>query len=404
MSRRLSLRALLASACLSVVVVAAAGCGGDNEGGSQSSTSSNGGADTINVGVATALSGWLAEFDDSFLKSLKLRAEQINDAGGLDGKYKIKLNILDGKSDPAQGAIAAQQLTDSDLMFGPCDQDVGLPAAQVAAKNQIPFITSCAGSSTYPEIVKDYVYLSVPGNWADGSAMAEWGLDKGYKTAYLLYSKDIAYLQGLGEAFKVRYTKGGGKILGTSIYKMGQPRYTTEIDKIANLNPKPDFIAGVVITPDSIVMLKELADRGIDIPVALPYGNQTSLILQPKDALTAIDAYVLGLSPVPEKGSAVAKYFDEYKARYGEDPSPTQAALAVDDWAVVEDAVKRAGSIDHDKIQAALQETENVKGLTGSVTYKGQTGRPKKDFTVVKATPSGFEFQETFFPDEVSRP
>lgn len=393
------LRVPLIIGLLSLTPLVAAGCGGDDD--ASTAASGKGGSETIKIGYVTALTGWLAEFEDTFVNSIKMRFDQINEAGGLAGKYKVDLTIIDGKSDPAQGAIAAEQLADSSIMFGPCDQDVGLPAAQSAAENGIPFISSCAGASEFTEIVEPWVYLSVPGAWADGSGMSEWALDKGYDTAYLLSSNDIAYLQSVGDAFKAQYAKNGGELVGETTYKMGQPRYTTEIDKIANVSPAPEFIAASVITPDSIVMLREMANRGMDIPIMFPFGNQTSLILQPKEALAKLDAYVLGLSPIPEKGSDIAEYFADYREEYGEDPSPSQAAVAADDVAVIDDAVERAGSTDPQAIQDALQETVDVEGMTGPVTYKGQNGRPKKDYTVVKLTPEGFEFTKTFFPTDL---
>jgi len=385
---------------LSLAALAAVGCGDDS---SETSAASSGDGTTLKIGYVSALTGWLAEFEDTFTNALKLEVDKVNAAGGLDGKYPIDLTVVDGKSDPAEGALAAEQLTGdgNTLLFGPCDQDAALPAAQVAAKKGVPFISSCAGASEFTDIVKPYVYLSVPGTWADGSGMAEWALNKGYKTAYMLWSKDIAYLQSVGEAFQAQYARGGGKLLGSSEYKMNEPRYTTEIDKIANLDPKPDFIAGVAITPDSIVMLRELATRNLDIPVMFPYGNQTDLILQPKEALAKLNAYVLGLSPVPEDGSDIAKFFKAYEDKYGEAPSPSQAAMAADDVAVLQDVLKRAGSTDSDALQAALQEVEGVEGITGPITYKGKDGRPEKDYTVVKLTPNGFKFQESFFPKNV---
>lgn len=394
---------VLAIVVFALSALVAVGCGSDDGSSANSGDGGSSESKTLKIGYVSALTGWLAEFEDTFTKALKLKVNEINQKGGLDGKYPVDLTVVDGKSDPAEGALAAEQLVSdgNTLLFGPCDQDVGLPAAQVAQEHGMAFISSCAGASEFTDIVSPNVFLSVPGTWADGSGMAQWALDKGYKTAYLLTSNDIAYLQSVGEAFEAQYTKGGGEVVGKSVYKMGEPRYTTEIDKIANMNPKPDFIAGVAITPDSIVMLQEMATRGLDIPVMFPYGNQTDLILQPKDALAKLNAYVLGLSPIPKNGTALADFFKQYKSKYGADPSPTQAAMALDDVAVLNDAIKRAGSVKADALLKALEETDGVEGTTGPITYKGQSGRPKKDYTVVRLTPDGFKTEETFFPSDV---
>jgi branched-chain amino acid transport system substrate-binding protein len=380
------------------------GCGSSSSGGGSSAAAapSNGGSGkTINIGYVASESGWLAPFEDSFQKALQLGISEANQHGGIDGKYKVKLTMIDGKSEPAQAGIAANQLLNSSIMFGPCDMDAGLPAAQAAAAHKIPFISSCAGASDFTNIVKNYVYLSVPGTWAEGSAMAEWALKKGYKSAYLLYSKDIAYLQSVGTTFQTMYTRGGGKLVGTSVYKMNQPDYSTIIDKIANANPKPAFIAGVVITPDSLVMLKELAAANVHIPIMLTFGNETNLLLQPKDALKAVNAYILGLSPIPKAGTPLGNFFAAYHQKYGQQPDWSQAVNAGDDIAVLNAVMAKAQSTDPAKIQTAMQGLVNVKGLTGNITYSGQDGRPKKNFTVVRVTPDGFKFDDTFFPASV---
>ena len=54
--------------------------------------------DPIKVGFATALSGWLAAYDEEPHKAAILKIEEINKAGGLLGR-QIEYKVMDTKTD-----------------------------------------------------------------------------------------------------------------------------------------------------------------------------------------------------------------------------------------------------------------------------------------------------------------
>ena len=65
--------------------------------------------DPIEVGMAVALTGYLANYDGQFIDGVKLGAERANAAGGIDG-HKIDLHILDDASNATTGVTATNQL------------------------------------------------------------------------------------------------------------------------------------------------------------------------------------------------------------------------------------------------------------------------------------------------------
>src|SRR6266481_10066301 len=68
------------------------------------------GAEPYKVGVATGQTGYLAVTDGPALKGLQLAVDEINSGGGIDGKWKIELDIRNTNSEPAQTATVTQQL------------------------------------------------------------------------------------------------------------------------------------------------------------------------------------------------------------------------------------------------------------------------------------------------------
>src|SRR5262249_26390993 len=56
---------------------------------------------SVKVGFDAALSGFLAPFDSLVTNGSKIAVDQINAAGGINGKTKINLVLKDQKSDAA---------------------------------------------------------------------------------------------------------------------------------------------------------------------------------------------------------------------------------------------------------------------------------------------------------------
>ncbi len=71
-------------------------------------------AEDLTIGLATAQTGGLAPYDQPTLAGFQMRVDEINAAGGIAGKYPIKLIAKDTRSDSAQTALVAQELVAED--------------------------------------------------------------------------------------------------------------------------------------------------------------------------------------------------------------------------------------------------------------------------------------------------
>lgn len=387
-----------------VIGMAFVACGGDDEGGTDNGDGGSAG-ETLKIGLVASQTGWLAQFEETFINGLELAVEQANAEGGLNGEHPIELVTRDGKSDPAEGAIAAQEIIaeEPSFMIIPCDQDAGLPAAQAGQENGIPVMSSCAAASTFPDLVGDFMFLNTPGTFAEGAALAEFALDQGWETAHVLTTNDVAVFQTSGEAFAEMFAQGGGEVTGTSNYTFGEPRYTAVTTQIANLNPQPDVIMLSTNPPDTTVIMRELQGNGVTTPVITVFGNHTETMLQAGASLNAIDTFISTLA-FPTEGSRMAEFYDEYEAEYGERPDTPFAAVGADVIDLLGYAVEEAGSLDPGGVRDAIDSANEVELTSGPVTYEGQNGVPKKGFTFLQARPNEFVEVDQFFPEEVYTP
>jgi branched-chain amino acid transport system substrate-binding protein len=396
--------------CLAVAAMAFTACGSSDEssGGSGDAGEASGGDKAESgeyvVGYVSALTGWLAPFEEPFRQALELRVEQINADGGVDG-HKIKMIIKDGKSDPARGAEVAREMLDEGAQFliNPCDQDVGIPAGQVGQQKQIPTLSACAGAATFPEAVGDYQFLNTAGTFAEGSALAEWALKQDAKTAFLMNSKDIAYIDTLASTVKAHYEQNGGKIVGSANYKYGAPTFKAQMTQIANTKPAPEIVFLLMNIPDSVVALRELAAQGFKGQVILSYASDSPVLFQAGKALEQIKAYVLAFG-FAEKGSRMETFYASYEKKYGKAPESIFAGLGGDAVDLIKAAVEAAGSTDPKAVRDAFDNLENVEVTTGTRTYKGANRVPRTQFAI--ETPNGetFELVEYFSPEKLFQP
>ena len=139
------------------------------------------------IGVATGQTGYLAVTDGPALKGLQLGVDEINAAGGIDGRWPIELDIRNTNSEPAQTATVTQQLIDAgaNMILTPCDLDPSVAGGQIAQRAQIPAISLCASTPTLPELVGDYMFSSWYGDNVTGYTLAKYAIEQGYETAWL---------------------------------------------------------------------------------------------------------------------------------------------------------------------------------------------------------------------------
>lgn len=87
-----------------------------------------GAQDAITLGMALGQTGYLAPFDGPAYEGMQIAIDEINAEGGIGGKLMIETIEKDIRSDPAQTAIAVQELIDAgvSVLIVPCDADPAL--------------------------------------------------------------------------------------------------------------------------------------------------------------------------------------------------------------------------------------------------------------------------------------
>ncbi|THF55955.1 ABC transporter substrate-binding protein [Ollibium composti] len=359
-----------------------------------------GAADPIKIGYPANLTGIQASLDGPMLNGAKLAASEINDAGGVLGR-PIELVVYDSKSDATTISTVASQLIDSDKVVGIigfADSDSVLAIGPQVQTAKIPFITPGATSPKLPSQIGDDIFLAAFGDNVQAAVGAEFALNKlKAKTCYLLTDIGAEYTTLLSDYFVSAFEHGGGKILERDTYKTGDKTFTAQIAKLKAMPEKPDFIFSSSLAEEIGLILKQLRQAGITLPVVGGDGYDSPLLIE-VGGEAANDTYFTTHAFVGEGASPKVKAFSEaYKKATGKEPENAFAPLGYDTVKLMADAIKRAGEPDPAKIRDALAATSGLEGVTGTITYRPGVSVPDKSVSVI-----GVKDGKLFLADEAA--
>ena len=362
----------------------------------------------IKIGMIYNMTGAQASLDVPSANGAKLAVKEINAAGGILGR-QLELVSYDGKTDAATIGNAATQLTETDkvvAMFGFSDTDMVMAAAPIAAKAGIVFVTSGATSPKLPDQVPDYLFMACFGDNVQAAAGAEFASKKlNAKTAYLLIDKGMEYTLLLGKYFKERFAELGGSIVLEDTYQTGDKDFSAQITKLKGLGSLPDTLF-ISSGPDDVgTIVKQFRDAGVDKPIFGGDGYDTPLLIQIAGK-GAENVYFTTHSLMdPQLGTdAVKSFITAYQAEYKTPPENAFAGLGYDTVKLIADAIKRAGSSDPKAIRDALQNTKNLPGVTGAITYQPGSRIPQKGVAIILVKDGKFTLAAELVPEKVPAP
>ena len=121
-------------------------------------------ADSVKVGIVLPLTGSMAKFGEIEKQSFEMALEEINAAGGINGK-KLDLLIEDTTGRPDVGRSVAEKLITKDkvvMIGGGYSSSVTYAAAGVCQQNRMPFLVNTGSADKITSSGWDYVYRLNP--------------------------------------------------------------------------------------------------------------------------------------------------------------------------------------------------------------------------------------------------
>ena len=326
-----------------------------------------GGGDKVRIGVFMSLTGDTANFGISSVNGIKMAAEEVNAAGGINGK-QIELLVQDDRSDASEAATIVTKFVTQDqvhAILGEVASSRSIAAAPIAQNAKIPMLTP---SSTNPEVTRkgNYIFRSCFIDPVQGAAIAQFAAKTlGAKRGALMVDRKQDYSTGLEKVINEVFTKLGGQIVVTQSYASGDQDFNAQITDIKGANPDVIFVPGYY--GDVGLFAKQARDKGVTVPLVGGDGWDSPSLYQIGGAALNGSYFSNHYSP-DDTDPIVQKFVNDYKAKYGSVPDAL-AATAYDAARIMFDAIKRANSLDGAAIRDALAATKEFPGVTGKVTF-----------------------------------
>jgi len=222
-------------------------------------------ADTIKIGVAGPMTGGNAAFGEQFWRGASQAADDINAAGGIDGK-KIELVKGDDACEPKQAVAVANRLIDQDkvaAVIGHFCSSSTIPASEVYADANIVVITP---GSTNPKVTErnlPTVFRMCGRDDQQGPLAADFIVKelKAKKIA-VIHDKDT-YGQGIADAMRTRLKelKADNRVVLYEGLTRGEKDFNALVTKIKASGADAVYFGGLY--NEAGPLLRQLREQGV---------------------------------------------------------------------------------------------------------------------------------------------
>ncbi|HXH75432.1 MAG TPA: ABC transporter substrate-binding protein [Bacteriovoracaceae bacterium] len=351
--------------------------------------------DKIMIGNFGSLTGAEATFGLSTRDGIILALEEWNKKGGVLGK-QIELIAYDNQGKPEEARLSVEKLINIDnvvAILGEVASTRSLAGAPVAQQNKVPMISP---SSTNPMVTQkgDFIFRVCFIDPFQGEVIAKFAYNslKLRKAAILRDSKSD-YSMGLSQFFANTFTALGGEIVGDEKYASGDVDFKAQL---TNLKSKqPDFIYVPGYYTEVGLVARQAREQGIKVPLMGGDGWDSSKLTE-IGGESVEGNYFSNHYTVEDPRPEVQNFIKNYKARFGTTPD-SLAALAYDSAQVLFDSLKRANTIDGEKLRDAIAATKDFPGVTGIITLNKERDAVKSA-VVLQVKDGLFKFVETINP------
>jgi branched-chain amino acid transport system substrate-binding protein len=332
-------------------------------------------AQEIKIGGLLETSGFVASLGQPGLDGAQLAVDQVNAAGGINGR-KVALINVNSESDNTKTVSGAKRLLEQDnvvAVIGPMSSGSAFAVADTMERAKVPMIANGASRGiVQPPENRTFMFLAPLTDVVVQSVMFKDMQAKGIKKIAILNS-DVAF----GTSGRDSLEKAAGQYGITIVAK----------ETFGNADTTVLWATG----PGLAISAKNHRALGIKTPLYLAHSaNDFNFLRLAGDAANGVllpssKIYVTDSLPASDPQKAVVERFvREYEKKYGKPPA-TFAGNGYDAAMMIMEAIRKAGT-DPAKLRDAIEGTKDFVGVTAVYAYSPTDHYGTKPESVVMLT------------------
>lgn len=348
----------------------------------------------IPVGQFASLTGAQATFGQSADKGVQLALEEINCSGGVLGQ-PLRIITKDNQSKPGETSTAVRELITRNkvvALIGEVASGRSLEAAPIAQRSGIPMISPASTNEKVTE-TGDHIFRVCFIDPFQGTVCAKFAGKLGAKKAAMLVDVSKDYSMGLAKSFREQFQKEGGTITGQQSYSGGDKDFSSQLTAIKVDNPQIIFLPAYYT--EAPLIIRQARQLGITVPFIGGDGwDSTELVGVGGSSVEG--CYFSNHFSSQSTDPKVVAFVQAYRKKHNDEPD-AMVALGYDSVYLLADAMKRAGTTDPAKVNAAIAATKDFPGVTGKITLDAHRN-PTKPAVMLQVKDGKFVYVETIAP------
>ena len=327
-------------------------------------------ADTIRIGLAAPFTGDAAAYGDNIKAGVMLKLEEINGAGGINGKM---IEIVDGDdlcAPKEAGTVGSKFASDKTIVavIGHVCSSATLAAVPIYRKATLASISATSTNPTIGKVGKGWFFRNCYLDTYQGEFLAKY-VSKvlGLKKVGVFYENND-YGIGLKDAFAAAAKNEGLEVVGAEGYMKGTTDFKPQITKLKTGSPDGIFICGYY--QEGGLIAGQARQAGFDGVLFGADGldNEDYIKVAGKAADGTYVTVPFLAATAPESAKKIIDKFKEVTKR----DMDWMSANAYDCLGILAEVIAKVGP-DRQKIRdglAAYNSADNAyKGLTGATFF-----------------------------------
>jgi len=316
----------------------------------------------IVIGGSLGLTGQYARLSEELDRGLRIWREDVNARGGILGR-PVEIKVYDDQSDPTTSAKLYEKLIVQDkvdLLFSAFASPVVFAASAVTEKYKFPMVAAGASAQNIWERGFRYIFQIFPQPEGQVTGIIELAKKHGLKSIAIA-TEDNNYTKEIAQIAVKKAKEAGMNVVFYEEYGKNPTDLSSLVLKMKAA--KPDVFFAATYLPESVLFVRTARELNFNPKLYMfTIGPGLDDFVQNLKK----DAEFVGGTTFWETNSTrlgSPKFVKEYVAKYKTNP-PYQAAASYSGMQILEAAVKKAGSLDREKVRDALATVE-VQAIFG---------------------------------------
>jgi branched-chain amino acid transport system substrate-binding protein len=330
----------------------------------------------IRIGASLSQTGSFASLGQNLLRGYQLCIKHANEKGGVLGR-KLELTVEDDRSEAKTAVEIYEKLITQvkvDAILGPYSSPIVEAVANVSEEHKMPMVAPSGASSSIFKKGRKFVFMVQSPAEVYLEGLVDLAAKRGLKTIGLI-NEDTIFPKAIAQGSTELAKKKGLKVIFSEPYPKGRTDFSAVLSKIKAANP--DVLGAATYFEDAVAIIRQMKELnvspkmiGVTVGGDLPkfyetLGQAAEFVYgssQWEPELVTLRAG--GLIPIARQYPGAGEFVENYRKEYPGADFSYHSAGGYSGCEVLIEAIKRAGSLDGEKIRAAILKLDyhNVYG------------------------------------------